>query len=259
MWLRKGPSSQCPVSDDDDDAISARQRTQRTTNRNQTVAVGHRRTRRRSGRNMVGVRRTHLSGRRYRRSCSGAVGSRPLPASRRPGSVLHEKERSREKLLTSALARWTRRFTTPQRSSCEAVRRSKPSALVQVRMEARNALPLALAGDTVVVSVEPVRVGVGYIVPNGEVRSRREVRARLRAGVVACCSFATRSATRAVGGGALSALHWSMRFRGGSAGFRLCEEVCARVGADVGLTFCNAQASAAGGGGDDWRVGRLRH
>ncbi len=32
----------------------------------------------------------------------------------------------------------------------------------------------------------------------------------------------------------------SMRFRGGSGGFRLCEAVRLRVGADVALTFCNA-------------------
>ena len=49
------------------------------------------------------------------------------------------------------------------------------------------------------------------------------------------------------GGPALSALHWSMRFRGGAAGFRLCEPVRVRVGADVVLTFRNAWASAAAG------------
>ncbi len=34
----------------------------------------------------------------------------------------------------------------------------------------------------------------------------------------------------------------SMRIRGGSAGFRLCEAVRVRVGVDVVLTFCNASA-----------------
>ncbi len=38
----------------------------------------------------------------------------------------------------------------------------------------------------------------------------------------------------------LCALHLSMRFRGSSAGFWLCEPVHARVKADVVLTFCNA-------------------
>jgi len=39
-----------------------------------------------------------------------------------------------------------------------------------------------------------------------------------------------------------SALHRSMRIRGGSAGFRLCEALRMRIGADVVLTFCNASA-----------------
>src|SRR6266540_2405654 len=49
------------------------------------------------------------------------------------------------------------------------------------------------------------------------------------------------------------ALHRSMHFRSGERAFRLCEAVRVRIGPDVVLTFCNAQANAAcprGGGGE---------